>query len=173
MKYNFSVLTIYICPYYKILFPLQAELAKIEELCTGAAYCQFMDMLFPGAVNDDHWFRWSCNYDDDDDDDDINPRMKVAKFFHNLAKCGRLIPRGLPLSASRLTLSEMCNNTAVNVNYDPHFCNLWADSGDDDRDEIIIWIMWSSFLYSTNQTLLAKLPYLSKLGTLNPRRSTT
>jgi hypothetical protein len=21
---------------------------KIEELCTGAAYCQFMDMLFPG-----------------------------------------------------------------------------------------------------------------------------
>ena len=43
-----------ICPYYKVLFPLQAELAKIEELCTGAAYCQFMDMLFPGAVNDDH-----------------------------------------------------------------------------------------------------------------------
>ena len=50
--------------------------------------------------------------------------MKVAKFFHNLAKCGRLIPRGLPLSSSRLTLSEMCNNTAVNVNYDPHFCIL-------------------------------------------------
>ena len=99
--------------------------------------------------------------------------MKVAKFFHNLAKCGRLIPRGLPLSASRLTLSEMCNNTAVNVNYDPHFCTLEADGGDDDRDEIIIWIMWSSFLYSANQTLLAKLPYLSKLGTLNPRRSTT
>ena len=22
-----------------------------QELCTGAAYCQFMDMLFPGAVN--------------------------------------------------------------------------------------------------------------------------
>ena len=28
---------------------LQAQLAKIEELCTGAAYCQFMDMLFPGT----------------------------------------------------------------------------------------------------------------------------
>ena len=27
---------------------LQGELSKIEELCTGAAYCQFMDMLFPG-----------------------------------------------------------------------------------------------------------------------------
>ena len=32
---------------------LQAELAKIEELCTGAAYCQFMDMLFPGENVDD------------------------------------------------------------------------------------------------------------------------
>ena len=27
---------------------LDAQLAKIEEMCTGAAYCQFMDMLFPG-----------------------------------------------------------------------------------------------------------------------------
>ena len=30
---------------------LQAEFCKIEELCTGAAQCQLMDMLFPGAVN--------------------------------------------------------------------------------------------------------------------------
>ncbi|XP_063540660.1 microtubule-associated protein RP/EB family member 1 isoform X2 [Cydia strobilella] len=29
---------------------LQSSFAKIEELCTGAAYCQFMDMLFPGSV---------------------------------------------------------------------------------------------------------------------------
>jgi len=29
---------------------LQASFTKIEELCTGAAYCQFMDMLFPGCV---------------------------------------------------------------------------------------------------------------------------
>uniref|UniRef100_T1GWD4 Calponin-homology (CH) domain-containing protein n=1 Tax=Megaselia scalaris TaxID=36166 RepID=T1GWD4_MEGSC len=29
---------------------LQASFSKIEELCTGAAYCQFMDMLFPGSV---------------------------------------------------------------------------------------------------------------------------
>nr|XP_013118836.1 unnamed protein product [Stomoxys calcitrans] len=29
---------------------LQAQFSKIEELCTGAAYCQFMDMLFPGCV---------------------------------------------------------------------------------------------------------------------------
>ena len=28
----------------------QAKFAKIEELCTGAAYCQFMDMLFPGSI---------------------------------------------------------------------------------------------------------------------------
>lgn len=27
---------------------LHSQFAKIEELCTGAAYCQFMDMLFPG-----------------------------------------------------------------------------------------------------------------------------
>ncbi|KAL7742804.1 hypothetical protein ACLKA6_019614 [Drosophila palustris] len=29
---------------------LQAQFKKIEELCTGAAYCQFMDMLFPNSV---------------------------------------------------------------------------------------------------------------------------
>jgi len=25
-------------------------MVKVEELCTGSAYCQFMDMLFPGSV---------------------------------------------------------------------------------------------------------------------------
>ncbi|XP_034110753.1 microtubule-associated protein RP/EB family member 1 isoform X5 [Drosophila nasuta] len=29
---------------------LQSQFTKIEELCTGAAYCQFMDMLFPNSV---------------------------------------------------------------------------------------------------------------------------
>jgi len=29
---------------------LQSQFGKIEELGTGAAYCQFMDMLFPGSV---------------------------------------------------------------------------------------------------------------------------
>ncbi|KAH8396270.1 hypothetical protein KR222_007221 [Zaprionus bogoriensis] len=29
---------------------MRAEFTKIEELCTGAAYCQFMDMLFPNSV---------------------------------------------------------------------------------------------------------------------------
>ncbi|XP_052846724.1 microtubule-associated protein RP/EB family member 1 [Drosophila gunungcola] len=29
---------------------LKAEFSKIEELCTGAAYCQFMDMMFPNSV---------------------------------------------------------------------------------------------------------------------------
>jgi len=29
---------------------LNAQFAKIEELCTGSAYCQYMDMLFPGSV---------------------------------------------------------------------------------------------------------------------------
>lgn len=29
---------------------LTTKYSKIEELCTGAAYCQFMDMLFPGSV---------------------------------------------------------------------------------------------------------------------------
>jgi len=29
---------------------LQSQFGKIEELGTGAAYCQFMDMLFPGTV---------------------------------------------------------------------------------------------------------------------------
>ncbi|XP_069951391.1 microtubule-associated protein RP/EB family member 1 isoform X1 [Cherax quadricarinatus] len=29
---------------------LQSSYTKVEELCTGAAYCQFMDMLFPGSM---------------------------------------------------------------------------------------------------------------------------
>ncbi|XP_044313596.1 microtubule-associated protein RP/EB family member 1 [Drosophila rhopaloa] len=29
---------------------LKAQFAKIEELCTGAAYCQFMDMMFPNSM---------------------------------------------------------------------------------------------------------------------------
>jgi len=29
---------------------LKTNLTKIEELCTGGAYCQFMDMLFPGNI---------------------------------------------------------------------------------------------------------------------------
>ena len=29
---------------------LDAQMAKIEEMCSGAAYCQFMDMLFPGET---------------------------------------------------------------------------------------------------------------------------
>ncbi|CAD7687312.1 unnamed protein product [Nyctereutes procyonoides] len=29
---------------------LQLNLTKIEQLCSRAAYCQFMDMLFPGSI---------------------------------------------------------------------------------------------------------------------------
>ena len=29
---------------------LDANFSKIEEMCTGAAYCQFMDMLFPNSI---------------------------------------------------------------------------------------------------------------------------
>ena len=29
---------------------LAARFAKVEELCSGAAYCQFMDLLFPGNI---------------------------------------------------------------------------------------------------------------------------
>ncbi|KAJ7341414.1 hypothetical protein JRQ81_005483 [Phrynocephalus forsythii] len=30
---------------------LQLSYTKIEQLCSGAAYCQFMDMLFPGCIH--------------------------------------------------------------------------------------------------------------------------
>lgn len=30
---------------------LTTNMLKIEELCTGSAYCQFMDMLFPGTIS--------------------------------------------------------------------------------------------------------------------------
>ncbi|CAF1526577.1 unnamed protein product [Rotaria sp. Silwood1] len=29
---------------------LDANYTKIEDLCTGAAYCQFMEMMFPGSI---------------------------------------------------------------------------------------------------------------------------
>ena len=29
---------------------LMTKYAKIEEMCSGAAYCQFMDMLFPSKI---------------------------------------------------------------------------------------------------------------------------
>ena len=29
---------------------LSGQLTKIEDLCTGAAYCQLLDLLFPGCV---------------------------------------------------------------------------------------------------------------------------
>ncbi|XP_017489641.1 PREDICTED: microtubule-associated protein RP/EB family member 1-like, partial [Rhagoletis zephyria] len=29
---------------------LDADYKKVEELCSGAAYCNFMDMLFPGSI---------------------------------------------------------------------------------------------------------------------------
>ncbi|VDO92262.1 unnamed protein product [Soboliphyme baturini] len=29
---------------------LQANFTKVEEMCSGAAYCNFMDLLFPGSV---------------------------------------------------------------------------------------------------------------------------
>ncbi|XP_078404823.1 microtubule-associated protein RP/EB family member 1-like isoform X4 [Cetorhinus maximus] len=29
---------------------LQLNYTKIEQLCSGAAYCQFMDMIFPGSI---------------------------------------------------------------------------------------------------------------------------
>ena len=29
---------------------LSLQHKKIEELCSGAVYCQFMDMLFPGTL---------------------------------------------------------------------------------------------------------------------------
>lgn len=29
---------------------LESNFSKIEEMCTGAAYCQFMDMLFPNCI---------------------------------------------------------------------------------------------------------------------------
>ena len=31
---------------------LQSQMGKIEEMGSGAAYCQLMDMLFPGEKND-------------------------------------------------------------------------------------------------------------------------
>ena len=58
-----TLLTKYLKPLH-----LQAELAKIEELCTGAAYCQFMDMLFPG------------DGDDDDDHGDDHEYIHKRKF---------------------------------------------------------------------------------------------
>uniref|UniRef100_A0A1A9V8A0 EB1 C-terminal domain-containing protein n=1 Tax=Glossina austeni TaxID=7395 RepID=A0A1A9V8A0_GLOAU len=54
---------------------LQAQFAKIEELCTGAVHCQFMDMLFVAGDFQDNfeflqWFKkfFDANYDGKDYD---------------------------------------------------------------------------------------------------------
>ena len=45
---------------------LKTNMVKVEELCTGSAYCQFMDMLFPGKsllsglVGGEDWW-WPVN----------------------------------------------------------------------------------------------------------------
>ena len=119
---------LFFCPYKKYLSILQSLISFTGGTCQnwGAMHRGCLLSIYGHALPRccQWWSFISMWCELCDDDDDINPRMKVAKFFHNLAKCGRLIPRGLLLSASRLTLSEMCNNTAVNVNYDPHFCTL-------------------------------------------------
>ena len=33
---------------------LQSQIGKIEEMGTGAAYCQLMDILFPGRAAHNH-----------------------------------------------------------------------------------------------------------------------
>ncbi|CAG7728258.1 unnamed protein product [Allacma fusca] len=35
---------------------LESSFTKIEELCSGAAYCQFMDMLFPGNFHVNYFY---------------------------------------------------------------------------------------------------------------------
>lgn len=43
---------------------LEAKFTKVEELCTGAAYCQFMDMMFPNSVPMNRIkFRTNTEYD--------------------------------------------------------------------------------------------------------------
>ena len=43
---------------------LQANIGKVEELGTGAAYCQMMDMLFPGEASQVcvHILSWLDSY---------------------------------------------------------------------------------------------------------------
>lgn len=36
---------------------LQTKYVKIEEMCSGAAYCQFMDMLFPSKFQSYSYIR--------------------------------------------------------------------------------------------------------------------
>lgn len=50
---------------------LEANMTKIEDLCTGAAYCQFMDMLFPGKLT----------------------KLNISKYFkHNIYSIITIIP---------------------------------------------------------------------------------
>ena len=39
---------------------LQSQIGKIEEMGTGAAYCQLMDILFPGLKHQKYiyWSLW-------------------------------------------------------------------------------------------------------------------
>jgi hypothetical protein len=52
--------------------------AKIEELCSGAAYCQFMDMLFPGSIHIKKVFHDFCTC--------VREKMVVPCYLITLAK---------------------------------------------------------------------------------------
>ena len=40
---------------------LQTKYVKIEEMCSGSAYCQFMDMLFPSKYIHLSEIMYVCN----------------------------------------------------------------------------------------------------------------
>uniref|UniRef100_A0A7N8WIR9 DNA (cytosine-5-)-methyltransferase n=1 Tax=Mastacembelus armatus TaxID=205130 RepID=A0A7N8WIR9_9TELE len=55
MALNVSVNAVHSCNPYELLAwlneTLQTDFTKVEQVCTGAAYCQLMDWLFPGSLD--------------------------------------------------------------------------------------------------------------------------
>ncbi|KAI9587962.1 hypothetical protein GQX74_003808 [Glossina fuscipes] len=66
---------------------LQAQFGKIEELRTGAAYCQFMDMLFPSSVSMTHS---RANYDVKDYD--ASAARDGAQMGYGTTNVNKMLP---------------------------------------------------------------------------------
>ncbi|KAI9585215.1 hypothetical protein GQX74_001062 [Glossina fuscipes] len=65
---------------------LQAQFGKIEELRTVAAYCQFMDMLFPSSVPMTH-VKFCTN-----SENEYNQNFKILQASFEKVKADKIIP---------------------------------------------------------------------------------
>uniref|UniRef100_A0A1B0AVN9 EB1 C-terminal domain-containing protein n=1 Tax=Glossina palpalis gambiensis TaxID=67801 RepID=A0A1B0AVN9_9MUSC len=92
---------------------LQAQFGKIEELRTGAAYCQFMDNLFPSSVPMTHV---KANYDEKDYD--ASAARDGAQMGYGTTNVNKMLPAAAAIQQKyeSLTTASAAHSTKFNEN---------------------------------------------------------